>query len=213
VSPASLLDYSKKRRSRLSALRDLEKVSRSLVEPEANRLLSFVLIEAHNWWIQYCRQFVIQCAEGAFTATGAAVRSPLPHANNRAALLTDLSKRYGRLSKNAAGPPIGLHEPKWRELTVILNCCTYLALPNTGSVTNTIKLAFSFHRELNPIRNFVAHRCEETSRDLKSLAVRLGTGPHPSLVSTMRTTTPTGAPTVLSEWLGEMDLAAAELVK
>lgn len=194
-----------RRRRRLRYLRAVEVGARGAPGRDADRACSFVAVEALNFWTQYCRDFVIQCARGAMTVGGVAVKATTVPYTSRDDLLTDLAKRFGHMKKNAVGPPGGLQEPTWRVPQRVADVARYLGLANEGSIRSATSVGTVVVSELPVARNFAAHRCESTAEGLRQLGIKYGVGPAPKLAEVMQAPGASGGVTVASEWLAEID--------
>lgn len=78
----------------------------------------------------------------------------------------------------------------------------------TGNLTNirrALGLSASFAVELTDARNFAAHRCEQTRKDLDSRALARGQPNLADLSAVMLALGRNGHGTVTAEWLTEIE--------
>jgi hypothetical protein len=100
-----------------------------------------------------------------------------------------------------------MNEPIWRELSVIDNCCGHLDIGNLAAVRAATSLAPTYLRELPKVRNFAAHKCENTRLQLDKIALARGQPSNANLATVMLATGNAGIPTVALQWMVEMEAA------
>lgn len=151
--------------------------------PAADRAISWAMIEADNLWAGFLRAYYLSATIHATTASGhkitfAASTFPDIQAALKYSvqLLKDPSFRKPTVTRR--------EEPPWHETGKFLTLLTTLRASNLSTVRKALAYKTTFHDFLPPIRNFYAHRCDDTSRRAGKVGVKLGFSATPTLHAT-----------------------------
>lgn len=192
------------RLARLANFRLIEAQARTLVDGPQDRLLMYLAIECSNLWSSFCRTYVLYACAGLKSAGGQHWKAAVPHQRfpTREAARQYLVRQHGNYQRNPNNP---LHEPLWRDLAVVRNCCVTM---NTGAV-HFVNLALGlparFRSELHHARNFAAHKGKSTREKLGVVARSRGLGAADNLAQLMLAPASSSHGTVTLEWITEIE--------
>lgn len=192
----------KPRLMRLVVFRQMEERARLGSTRVREELLLFIAVEATNLWTQFCKSYAIRSARGMTSLSGARWRSPTVGGLSSEEIRAHLVITHGNGRRRPSDP---LNEPTWRKLDIVERCCTSLDVGNQGSIARAISYGSSFTSELPEVRNFAAHKCENTRLRLDRIAARRGYPSKADLSHVMLSPSSSGFGTVALEWLTEME--------
>lgn len=198
------------RRKRIDKYLSLENRARMSSARERDEILLYLAIESLNLWTQFCKSYVINSCRGVRSLSGVKWHSPHTKDWNREDVRRHLTSRFSsRRNPNPANP---MHEPRWREFSEVVRCCNGMAVPNAAALSRASGLAVSFLRELHKVRNFAAHKCEDTRVSMESVARGRGHFRKCDLAEVMLLPSTTSASaSVTRQWLVEMDALMLEM--
>lgn len=168
--------------SKLSKLRLHVSAADTLPFQDADRVLSFVTIEALNLWSEFTRAYFLSCLLRPTRLNGKRVSlSPSAPKDFDAALRLAASRLGGRTVK----PPhklTRLDEPAWHRPTTLARGCNLLGCSHQHEISRALSLPVRFFHDLPNFRNFFAHRNESTAAKALQIARRysLPTTNHPT---------------------------------
>lgn len=194
----------KPRVDRLAKFRHIEAHARALHGDEQDRLLVFMAIELLNLWQSFCRTYVLYSGVGLKSISSGRWSASLPNVSlsNKEEVRLLLLSLHGKASKSPTNP---MHEPTWRDLTILKQCCQSLNTGAIQSVNLAIGLPGSFRRELHHARNFAAHKGEDTRGKLNNVSLQRGLVAGNCLRSLMMAPASSGYGTVTLEWITEIE--------
>lgn len=206
-----LVDLLEKKLSRLQLLKDLERAVRLKPWREQDRALLYVGVESLNLWTQFCKTYTIECSRGTRNLSGNTWRSATFPSREPDDIVFHVSVKHGhldvrKLPANAPRRATFNQQPTWRQLDVVQKCCQTLSIGNEQPIRLALGLGATFLRELHHVRNFAAHKCEETRIKVDRVAAGRGIFSKSDLPSIMLAPGQ-GAPTTTAQWLGEMETA------
>jgi len=150
------------------------------------------VIRLHDSWARFCRQLIILSAYGkTSTLGGMKLSTSLPSIKSKADVIPVLITLY----------PKKRTEPNWYASSECIDAGQRLRIQNLSSVAAALGAVNSPADRLRNIRNFYAHRREETAR--KAIQAGNFTGPHSPRVFQLNAFT-TGGGTVLESWKDEL---------
>jgi hypothetical protein len=207
--------------SRLSRLKYLYRSSGTAYTPEVGRMLAYIVMETMNCWVLFSRSFIVSSALGARTRNNGNVTSMF----NRRSSANDViiqatfteSPWLGR-----RGRPTQIdrrQEPAWHDPAVIMRLSSALLLSNDSTITQALSLGATFARDLPPIRNYFAHKNEDSAERVRRIGRQYGISAYAG--SSLRKKTPAlvitssapGRPqSILADWLDELETTASLIV-
>jgi len=171
--------------------------------PERDREMSYVVLEAQNLWTNFTRSYLIsciykprRCAGGRVTHGNAIIQTP-----------GDVTYAANKIAKGpqAPAPTTRRDEPSWHETALFGKTCQELQCSHLASVQAALSLQTRVFYDLPPFRNFYAHRNDESAQRAVQLARTqyLIVGPrHPSDALALPAKNRTQA--LILDWLDDM---------
>jgi hypothetical protein len=172
----------------------------------ADRLVSYVTIEALNAWGSFVRAYYLSCCVyRARRVSGKTVTFGVP----RIANTTDALFWACKVVKGAKYPPVDRRqEPAWHDPNTLLRTFAVLGASNLGEVQAAFSYSTDAFEYLPTLRNFFAHRNENTMDKVRNVARHLGVNPH-QRASEIVCNTVAGRPqSVLVDWLDDLSIVA-----
>ena len=128
-----------------------------------DRVLPFVVVEAHNTWALFVRSFYLSCVFSAKRRNGAIVTSIIPTPRNT---VTAIDRAMRLLKPTARGgvPWPRRDEPPWQALGTILQLARSFRFSNFAEISTALSYPTSAFPHLRDCRHFFSHRNEETMR-------------------------------------------------
>lgn len=169
-------------RRRVAKLRVLVSPMSLPATPEQDRTMSWAMIEADNIWASFLRAYYLSATGQASTASGHRIVLSKPQFLN-----FDAALRYAILQKNPKfRKPVVTRrdEPAWHDTRIFLKLLRSLGASNLSDVQRALAYRTAFYDLLPTIRNFYAHRCEDTFRKAGKVGIKLGLSATPNLHAT-----------------------------
>jgi hypothetical protein len=191
-------------RKRIARLRPVVSYYSLPASPEADRAVSWAMIEANNLWGGFLRAYYLSAAIHAKTTSGArivfsaATFADFQSALRFAAKLKDPGFRKTSVSRR--------DEPPWHDARVFLRLLRMVGASNLPQIHAGLAYSTSFFSHLATIRNFYAHRCDDTSKKAGNVGVKLGLSATPNLHATeiMCSRLPKRPQNVATDWLDDI---------
>lgn len=192
-------------RTRIARLRSVVSVLRLPTAPESDRAMAWVTIEALNLWAGFLRAYYLSAATHARTTSGTRITlsrasfSDIQAALRFAVQVFDPGFRRSTISRR--------DEPAWHDTGNFLRLLRTVGVSNISQVQAALAYRTTFTSHLATIRNFYAHRCDETSRKAGKVGIRLGLATTPNLHATeiMCSRLPSRPQNVATDWLDEIN--------
>ncbi len=172
---------------------------------EKDRTVAWVVIEARNLWAGFLRAYYLSGARGTRTASGTPVSLvTLTFPDARAALIYSVrllkSPGFSRSSVRRQD------EPPWHVYSDYLRLCRTVGFSNLAQINSAFSYTTTFFELLTPVRNFYAHRCDETFRKAGQVGVKLGLSSKPDLRPTeiMCSKLPGRPQNIVTDWLDDI---------
>ena len=153
------------------------------VSPDADRLVAWTMIEARNLWAGFLRAYYLSAAIHARTMSGkkiefvSAALPDVPSALRFAVrYLKDPTFKKAFVSRR--------DEPTWDNANDFLRLLRGVGASNLPRIQAGFAYTTTFFIFLPTIRNFYAHRCDDTSRKAGNVGVKLGLSAIPNLHAT-----------------------------
>jgi hypothetical protein len=102
-------------------------------------------------------------------------------------------------------------EPTWHDPTTLSQLSRQLALSIDAQVQGALSLPTRVFQHLPTVRNFYAHRNEDTSERLARVARALGLRPRSRATELMLSFAPARPQNVLADWIDEVRVVAETL--
>jgi hypothetical protein len=128
-----------------------------------DRVLMFVVVEAHNTWALFVRSFYLSCVFSARRRNGAIVTSTVPAPRNTVTAI-DQAMRLLRPRTSGRAPWPRRDEPPWQTQTTIIRLSQTFGFSNFAEITTALSYPTSVFPHLRDCRHFFSHRNEETMR-------------------------------------------------
>ncbi len=127
---------------------------------------SYVMIETVNLWSLFIRSFYLSCTQSTKHPTGAKVTCK-PYGTKTTANAINVAMVYFKRK------PSG-REPAWHDRHTISKLAKHLGFSNESDIDNALSLAPKSLGDLVIIRNFYAHRNQETYSNVRNVAISYG---------------------------------------
>jgi hypothetical protein len=166
--------------------------------------IAFVVIEAMNLWASFARAYYLSWFLRPLTISGTRVIC-----SNHFRLFEDaliFAIRRVR-SRNYGGTrPSRRDEPTWHEPRTLLTLAAEIGISNLNEVQAAFSLGATYPANLPTVRNFYAHRNDETFRKVRERAILLGLGENLRPSEFVCTALPSRPQNLISDWLDEIRL-------
>jgi hypothetical protein len=170
---------------------------------EQQRVVAYAAIESHNLWVSFARAFYLSCVLKTTSERG------LPIAITAPGLLTpsDGIHYAVRLLKPfvKTGPPFTRrNEPVWHDTNTLLKLFTSVGASNLPQVQASLSYPTTAFAFLPTLRNFFAHRNEETALKAAAVARSLGLSGRLKPTEVLCSILPGRPQNVLADWLDDL---------
>lgn len=191
-------------------LRVLLEAIRALPPQERDRRVSYVAIEILNLWSEFCRAYYLSYLLGPTTRGGARLRAQ----NGTVRTLNDAIVGLWRELNGRAPPGTTLRrrqEPKWYEARTLPTAAVFLRVTNDSEVVGAINLIARTLQDFPVLRNFYAHRNEQTAISVINMVPRYGMLQvrHPTEFAL--TFLPGRSEPILGEWIADLEVVTGLL--
>jgi hypothetical protein len=187
-------------------LQRLRKITMQLAPPvsaELDRSAAFVVIETLNLWAGFSRSFYLSCAfRGRSSTFGRVSMTVTPFSSPADALRFAI--RLLRPTRFASGLTSRRDEPTWHEPATLVKLFIALGASNSTHVQRALSLQTSVFKLLPVVRNFFAHRNEDTARKADGVGrdLSLPRNLRPSEMMSWRL--PGRPQSVLADWIDDI---------
>ena len=197
--------------ARFTVLGELTIRAGSLPRQDADRLVTYVVIQALTEWSEFVRSLLLSSIAGATTKSGVptSVGNPkIRNANDAIRLAVQLHSPH-RIPK---GHIARRQEPPWHDVKLLLRVCINAKVSNLSSMMAGVSTGSPVFNNLPPVRNFYAHRTlDSKARATKTLlasAVPSSRNPTDMLLSTQ----PGASQMLLRDWLDDLIASVSLMV-
>lgn len=186
----------------------LDKLDRSLIGAslpmtiESDRASAYAVIELDNLWAAFVRSYYLSWFLGAKTVGGARMIVGINKPPNQFPAAIQLASilLYGKTQKGKTGRI----EPAWHERRVLNVLATGVLLSHDQQVQQAMSTSATVFSFLHTVRNFYAHRCEETAEKLPRVARSLGLAGSRKATEVVLGIPPRGSVPVIHDWIAEV---------
>src|SRR6266567_718983 len=170
-----------------------------------DRLVAWVVIEMVNLWANFLRSYYLSCSIETRTGSGVTLTfTSVTFIDVQAALRHSVVLlRDPKFSK----PVVSRRdEPAWHDSRKFLILAKNVGISNLTHVYRAFGYKTAFFEFLIPVRNFYAHRCDETHRKASNVGVKMGLAATPRLRATeiMCAALPHRPHNLITDWLDDM---------
>jgi hypothetical protein len=191
-------------RRRITKLRAVVRTFSLPAAPEADRAIAWAMIEGLNVWAGFLRSYYLSAAIDAKTSSGTRIRLSAAFPDIQAALrfavqyLKDPTFKKSLVSRR--------DEPTWHNTNDFLRLLRKVGASNIPAIQAGLAYRTTFFTYLSTIRNFYAHRCDDTPRKAGNVGVKLGLSATPNLHATeiMCSTLPRRPQNIATDWLDDI---------
>jgi len=161
-------------------------------------------LRLHDSWARYCRSVVFASAADEPSALDGSIIARAPGIASRDDVWPHLAARL-----RAANRPCR-YEPRWGDATQCANAVDMLGLSNSARLKAALQYQNSPVETLRLLRNFYAHRCDDTGHKLPVVRRELRLAPNvdPGRIPG----TPYGNSVVLRVWIAQLRIMATAMV-
>jgi hypothetical protein len=166
--------------------------------------VAWTVIEARNLWAGFLRAYYLSGAIRTRTRSGKPVRftsrvfPDLESALRFAVRLKNPSFQRPRITR--------YDEPPWHNTKNFIKVHQKVGATNLSQIYAALGIGSGFIQRLTDLRNFYAHRCDETFRAAANVGVSLGFSTKPELRATkiLCSRLPKRPQNVITDWLDDM---------
>lgn len=166
-------------------------------------LVAFAVIELDNVWSSFVRSYYLSWFLAARTRTGTRVRL-------KSGLPTAFDQAIAFASTTISGAPrkgvTGRMEPPWHEKRVLMALAKACDASHRSQVQAAMSVRATAFDFVHTVRNFYAHRSEETAAKLPRIARAFGVLPSRRASEIALAIPPKGSATILLDWIAEVRL-------
>jgi hypothetical protein len=187
---------------RLLRLRTLVHTFSPPIDTESDRTVAFVAIEALNLWNAFARSYYLSCAFGAKLRSGQKVRLSISGLQVSGSAIRAAIASSGR--RIPTGRIRRRDEPSWHDVQFLLQLFVFIGSSHLSQIQRALSYPTDVFTFLPTVRNFFAHRNEDTAEKVRNASQRFGIyGPSKAcdIVCSWRPTRPQN---VLGDWLDDM---------
>jgi hypothetical protein len=166
--------------------------------------IAFVVAEAVNIWASFVRAYYLSWFLRPTTMSGSRVNCSNHILRFEDALIFAIKRLRSRGYSRTR--PVRLDEPTWHDPVTLLTLATEIGVSNLSKVQAAFSLGATYPNVLPTVRNFYAHRNEETFRKVIEKAVLLGLGRNLRPCEFVCTSLPSRPQNLISDWLDEIRL-------
>jgi hypothetical protein len=187
-------------------LKRIESTVTNLVLPAdsaKDAIVAFAVIELDNTWSGFVRCYYLSWFLAARAQSGQRVRL-------KSGLPTKFNQAIAFASTAISGGPrkgvTGRIEPPWHEKRVLLTLTKACGASHHAQVLAAMSVRATAFDFLHTVRNFYAHRGEETADKLPRIARAFGLLPSRRATEIVLAIPPKGSSTILLDWIAEVRL-------
>jgi hypothetical protein len=167
-----------------------------------DRVISYTTIEALNTWGSFARAYYLSCCLcQARRTTGARVTLAAGRITNTLDALFCAT----RVMTGAKRPPTNRRqEPAWHDPNTLLKTFAVLNVSNLNQIQAAFSYSTSAFAHLPTIRNFFAHRNDDTMHKVRDVARHLGVNPNQRACEIVCSALAGRPQNILADWLDDI---------
>jgi hypothetical protein len=166
--------------------------------------IAYVVIESVNIWASFSRAYYLSWFMKPKTMTGRRVICVRHFASFQDALLFAI--RHLRSPGYRRSSPSRRDEPTWHDSNNLLSLAAAVGVSNFVQISSALSFGATYGSNLPTVRNFYAHRNDETFRKVQTKAALLGLGTNLRPCEFVCASLPSRPQNLISDWLDEMRL-------
>jgi hypothetical protein len=172
--------------------------------PDEDVAVAWTVIEALNLWSSFLRAYYLSGAIHTRTISGNHVLfNSIGFTNAKSAVKYAIQSVNPKFNKSKISRR---DEPAWHDKTNFVSLQQKVGASNLTQIYSAFSSGASFSNYLPSVRNFYAHRCDETFQKAALVGVKLGLSSQPRLRATkiMCSRLPKRPQNILTDWLDDM---------
>jgi hypothetical protein len=189
---------------RLIWLRDKVNSLTPITSLSHDESIAYVVIESTNIWASFTRAYYLSWFMKPRTMTGQRVNCTRHFVSFQDALLFAI--RHLRSPEYKRARASRRDEPTWHDPGNLLSLAAAVGVSNIGQISSALSFGATYSSNLPTVRNFYAHRNDETFRKVQNKAALLGLGTNLRPGEFVCAALPSRPQNVISDWLDEMRL-------
>jgi hypothetical protein len=166
--------------------------------------IAYVAIESTNIWAAFTRAYYLSWCMKPRTMTGQRVNCVHHFTSFEEALLFAI--RHLRSAGYRRSRPSRRDEPTWHDPGNLLELAAAVGVSNIGQISSALSFGATYGSNLPTVRNFYAHRNDETFRKVQNKAALLGLGTNLRPCEFVCAALPSRPQNLISDWLDEIRL-------
>lgn len=181
--------------------RELQNFSTGKIAPASFSLLpEMATLRLHDEWARFCREVILSSAtDRPFTANGVRLAKPAG-INGRADAVAASIRSTG-----------GKYEPKWATASNSIKAAKTIAVSNLATISAALGAANSPAEDLRHVRNFFAHRAQDTADKVRALGFFVA-GTKLNAAGLLASTVPGGA-SRFEAWIRGLGVVASAAIQ
>lgn len=133
-------------------------------------LITSIAIDALNTWANFSRSYYLSCRVGAYLENHGSVSCVTPFTSFNDCIGDAVTLYRPSARPNARGEWHRRDEPTWHDTSVLLNCCTAVAMSNSTIVAAALSIGTRVFIDLPVLRNYCAHKNWKTADAARAVA-------------------------------------------
>ncbi|MDQ1546349.1 MAG: hypothetical protein QOH69_1253 [Actinomycetota bacterium] len=171
----------------------------------ADRAVSFAAIELLNCWNGFSRAYYLSTCARWKWADGTKVTTTTRLSTTEDAL-THAVHTCNKGLRKSSGPWSHAQEPVWFDSGVLLKLMTSVGASNTTALSSALSVPNRVLKDLTTVRNFLAHRAENTAVKAKRIGANYAAPPGSDPVEICLLNAPGRPQSVIADWCSELRL-------
>jgi hypothetical protein len=198
--------------ARVSALSLLANRALTLPAQEADRLVTYIVIQALAEWSELSRAALLSSVSGAHTSSGTQVSAGNPKIRGISDVVRLASTLHAPFKRLPTGPIPRRSEPPWHDVKLLVRVFEEAKLSNLNSVRAAVSIGSSVFSSLPPVRNFYAHRSQESKERATKVLTALALPAFKSPTRMLLSSPPRSGKVLLRDWLDDLVVATNLIV-
>ncbi|MBE0564913.1 MAG: hypothetical protein IH621_03080 [Krumholzibacteria bacterium] len=174
-----------------------------------DRIIAYTAIEALNLWSEFVRSYYLSCCLGCRCRSGTPVT--VGHGFTTIEAAIGFAVTTIKSSRKSSGPWTRRDEPDWKVPHTLLKMLEEIDASNLDMARTALSYQTRVFKDLPTVRNFFAHRQEDTAKKVVAVAHSNGMSSRRRPAELMCTRLPNHPQNLLAGWLDDIRIVAIEL--